>query len=96
MNADIIFQWSILGMALAIGGLFAAILLAAIRDTKMSVGQSLKALKAGSAYSLSGSGPPAAAAAQCYYNCMSSFHWDSEWGTSCGEACAVGTNRPKA
>ncbi len=95
MDVNIILEWTIFGLALAMGGFFAAILLAAIRTTNERVDQPLNGLKAASAFSLPGSDPPAATAAQCYYDCMSSFRWDSEWGTLCSEACPGSTKGPK-
>jgi hypothetical protein len=95
MDANIFLGWALLALALATGSVFAAIILAASKESESRAGRPLYGRRTRGAFSKPGTGPRAVSLAHCYYDCMSGFHWSSDWDRLCGEACSVGGRLPK-
>jgi hypothetical protein len=94
MDANIVLGWTLLALALLTGSFFAAIVLAASEESEPRTGRPLYGGRTRGAFVQTGTGRPAVSRAHCYYDCMSGFHWGSDWGGLCGEACSVGGQLP--
>lgn len=95
MDANIVLGWALLALAIAIGGVFAAIVLAASKESESRAGRPLSGRRTRGAFSKRSTGPRAVSLAHCYYDCMRGFHWSSDWDRLCGEACSAGGRLPR-
>jgi hypothetical protein len=89
MDANIVLGWALLALAIATGGLFAAIVLAASKKSEPRSGRPLDGRRTRGAFIRPDTGPQAGSLAQCYYDCMRGFHWSSDWDRLCSEGCSV-------
>jgi hypothetical protein len=90
MDANIIVGSAILALALAIGGFLAAAVLAANEGEQARSGRTQYPPKRENGLLRAGASPLAEDPAQCYYECMNSFRWTTDWDSLCGEACGTG------
>jgi hypothetical protein len=95
MDANIVLGWALLGLALVTGSFFAAIVVAASEERAQRAGTPLYGRRTRGALARPGTGPPAESRAHCYYDCMSGFHWSSDWGGWCSEGCSVSGQLPR-
>jgi hypothetical protein len=95
MDANIVLGSAILVLALASGAFLASIVLAASEEGQPRAGRPLYGRRTRGALARPGTGPPAVSRAHCYYDCMSGFHWSSDWGGLCSEACSVSGRLPR-
>jgi len=95
MDANIVLGWALLALALVAGSFFAAIVLAASKESESRAGRPLYGSRTRGAFRRPGKGPRAVSLAHCYYDCMRGFHWSSDWDGLCGEACSVGGRLPR-
>jgi hypothetical protein len=95
MDANIVLGSAILVLALASGAFLASIVLAASEEGQPRAGRPLYGRRTRGALAQPGTGPPAVSRAHCYYDCMSGFHWSSDWGGLCSEACSVSGRLPR-
>ncbi len=95
MDANIFLGWAILALAVVTGSFFAALVLAASEEGEQRAGRLLYGRSTRGAFPRPGVGTPEAGRARCYYDCMSGFHWNTDWGGLCGEACTVSGQLPR-
>ena len=95
MDANIVFGWTLLALALVTGGVFAAIVLAASKESESRAGRPLYGSRTRGAFRRPSRSSQAVSLARCYYDCMRGFHWSSDWDGLCGEACSVGGRLPR-
>jgi len=96
MDANIVLGSAILVLALVSGVFLASIVLAASEESEPRAGRPPYGRRTRGAFSKAGTGPPAVSLAHCYYDCMSGFHWGSDWDRLCGEACSISGQLPRA
>jgi hypothetical protein len=94
MDGNIVLGSAILVMALLSGAFLASIVLAASGESGPA-GRPLYGRRTRSALARPGTDQPAVSRAHCYYDCMSGFHWGSDWGGLCSEACSVSGRLPR-
>jgi hypothetical protein len=95
MDANTMIGLVILALALGMGCFLAAVLLAAGEGSGPRAGGPLYGRITRGAFARTGTGQLAESRAHCYYDCMSGFHWNSEWGGLCSEACSVSGRSPR-
>ena len=95
MDANIVLGSAILVLALVSGAFLASIVLAASEKSEPRAGRPLYGRRTRSALARPDTGPPAVSRAHCYYDCMSGFHWSSDWGGLCSAACSVSGQLPR-
>jgi hypothetical protein len=95
MDANIVLGSAILVLALVSGAFLASIVLAASGESEPRAGRFLYGSRTRGALARPGTGSPAVSRAHCYYDCMTGFHWSSDWGGLCSEACSVSGRLPR-
>lgn len=95
MDANTIIGLTILALALGMGCFVAAALLAAGEGGEPRAGRPLYGRITRGAFARPGTDLPSEGRAHCYYDCMSGFHWSSDWGGLCSEACSVSGRVPR-
>ncbi len=96
MDANLLIGSAMLLLAVVSGVFLAAIVLAASNVSEQLSSKPLYGPGDRGAHSPRGRGPLAAPhSADCYYECMNGFHWSSDWGSMCGEACGTSRILPK-
>jgi hypothetical protein len=95
MDANIVLGSAVLVLALASGAFLASIVVAASQESEQRANRPLFRRRSDEAFARPSTGQPAARRAHCYYDCMSGFHWGSDWGGLCSEACSVSGRLPR-
>ncbi len=95
MDANIVLGSAILVVALVSGVFLASMVVAASQESETRAGRLLYGRRTRGAFARPGTGQPAVSRAHCYYDCMSGFHWGSDWGGLCSEACSVSGRLPR-